>query len=318
MNDVGLAFSRSGDELKLNDPNPAQLKVLEKRSEEELRKIADTLALKFGKTDLVSELEMRDLPGLGKAIELGTNDALRGGATPILAQAFVGDALCRPFVSEALDTNNVYICWKIEDAPVHIPKLSEPGIREQVVKALKHTAALPRAKKRAEDLAERARKAKKDFAQALETETVTGDPRSLTVAVAESREFSFYRDSSAPNMFRQNQGPAVELGNPIVVTNARREFMRVVFDKLGPGDVGVALNDDASVYYVVKVAYRREADRDAFKDAALFGYSSPYTQLAQIEMREVKADYDERLREKYAVKWNDPSSHDVAPMSEDE
>ena len=50
---------------------------------------------------------------------------------------------------------HVYICWKVQDVAVHVPKLEEPGIREQVVKAWKRIEALPLAKKRAEELAER-------------------------------------------------------------------------------------------------------------------------------------------------------------------
>lgn len=317
LSDLGIRFSTPGEEIKLSDPNPQQLKELEKRSEEELRKIADKLGMKFGKTDLVAANELSELPGIGKAMESGTRDAMRGGAASIVDQAFSGDRLCQAFESETLESN-VYVSWKIEDAPVHIPKLSDPGIREQVVKAIRRTEALPLAKKRADELAERARKAKKDFATALDGETVTGDPRSLTVTTEESPEFSFYRDSSAPNMFRRNQGPAVELGNPIVVTSAGRKFMHVVFDELAPGDIGVALNDDATVYYIVKVAYRREADREAFKDAALFGFSSPYTHLAQIELQQAMAEYNSRLGEKYSVKWNDVAAREMGPMGSDD
>ena len=86
----------------------------------------------------------------------------------------------------------------------------------------------------------------------------------------------------------------MQLGNPIVVKNPGRKFMQVVFDELGEGDVGVALNDDASVYYVVKVTSPRPADREAFKDAPLFS-DSPYAQLAQIELQQRMREYDSRL-----------------------
>jgi hypothetical protein len=118
-------------------------------------------------------------------------------------------------------------------------------------------------------------------------------------------------------MFRQQRGPSVELGNPIVVNNPGRKFMRVVFDDLAPGEVGVALNDDASVYYIVKVTSRRPADREAFKDAPLFSQSSPYAQLAQFDLQDAMREYNSRVGKAYAVKWNDVAAREVGPMDEE-
>jgi hypothetical protein len=204
----------------------------------------------------------------------------------------------------------------VQDAPIHVPKLTEPGIREQVVKAWKRMESLPLAKKRADELADRVKRNDNNLAVTLGSETVTGDPRGLAVTVSgESPEFSFYRDSSAPNMFRQPRGPSIELGNPIVVNNAGRKFMRVVFNDLAQGEVGVALNDDASVYYIVKVTSRRPADREGFKDAPLF--SSPYREVAQIDYQDAMREYNSRVGKAYAVKWNDVAAHEIGPMEEE-
>lgn len=312
---LGLKFATA---TKLTDPNPEELKTIERTSEEELRQIGDSLGMKFGKTDLLSEFELSEIPILGKAVELGTNDAPRGEPTTIVEQAFGNEALCRVFESEALD-GTIYICWKVQDSPLHIPRLEDHGIREQVVKAWKRIEALPLAKKRAEELAERARQGKNDFGAALGGQTVTGDPKSLSVTVYESPEFSFYRESSAPDPVRRNPRSDVQIGNPIVVTSAGRKFMRTVFDDIAMGEIGVALNDDASIYYVVKVVSRRPADRDAFKEAKLFDPAAPYMQLAQIEMRYAMSAYTARLDEKYAVQWNDLPNRDVMnPMYDDE
>ena len=128
-----------------------------------------------------------------------------------------------------------------------------------MVKAWKRQEALPLAKKRAEELVAKARGSDKELDAALAGETVTGEPKSLTVMVStQSPEFSFYEESSAPASMR-GQGGEVWLGNPRVVNNPGRKFMTVAFDRLGVGELGAALNDDASVYYVVKVTSRRDA-----------------------------------------------------------
>jgi len=318
LRNLGGKFSTSA-EIKLTDPNPAQLKTIESRSEEGLRQIADSLGMKFSKTDLVSNVELSEIPGLGKAVEFGTSDAPRGETTTIVEQAFGVDALCRVFASEALD-GTIYICWKVEDSSMHIPSLEDPGVRDQVVKAWKHLEALPLAKKRAEELAEKAGQKQKDLSAALGGETVTGDSQSFAVTVFDSPEFSFYRENSAPNPM-QNPRSDVQLGDPIVVSKPGPKFMRVVFNDITEGGVGVALNDDASVYYVVKVLYRRPADRAAFQEASekLFDPSSPYMQIARREMGAAMSEYARQMDEKYAVKWNDlPNRDTIVPTFDDE
>ena len=77
----------------------------------------------------------------------------------------------------------------------------------------------------------------------------------------------------------------------------------------------VCLNDDASVYYIVKVTSRRPADREGFKDAPLF--SSPYTQVAQIDFQDALREYNSRVGKAYAVKWNEVAAHELGPMEEE-
>ena len=316
LRDVGLKFATSAD-IKLTEPNSDELKRLEQMSQEAFRQIADDLGMRFDKTGLVSQQELSEIPGLGKAVEVGANDSPRVDPTTIIEQAFGSEALCRVLESETLDGNK-YVWWKVLDAPAHVPRLDELGLRDQVVKAWKRLQALPLAKQRAEELAAQVRQANSPMAEVLGDEKITKDPKSLSVTVARSKEFSFYQDSSVPNAYMRNQGPSVQLGNPIVVDKAGRKFMQVVFKDLSDGEVGVALNDDASVYYVVKVTSRRPADRDAFKDAAIFGQSSPYGELAQIELGTVMRAYYRRIDEKYAVKWNDLSAYEMGPMGDDD
>jgi hypothetical protein len=312
MSKVAAGFAVS-TEVKLTDPNAKQLAELERRAKDELREIADKFNMKFGETDLVSEHELADLPGLGKAVEPGSFDPARGDSTSIVEQAFTGDALCRAFESETLDSN-IYLCWKVADVAMHVPELKEPGVREQVIAAWKRLEAMPLAEKRAKELAQLARTKEKNFEEALAGETVTGDPQGSALAVAESKEFSFWREPAAPNPFTRSRQQPVQLDDPGVVKKPGRKFMHAVFDTLGEGDVGVALNGDASIYYVVKVISRRPAEREAFKDVQLFAQNSPYAYLAQNDQQLVLFENSQRI----AIKWHDLPGREQGQMTPDD
>ena len=53
-------------------------------------------------------------------------------------------------------------------------------------------------------------------------------------------------------------------------------------------------------------------------DAALFGDSSPYEQLARNERRDAIRQYFDRIEKKYAVKRSDLATQETGPMSDDE
>ena len=116
----------------------------------------------------------------------------------------------------------------------------------------------------------------------------------LSLLALESPEFSWFRESTSP---RRGWTASGSLSRPTGVTAAGMKFMEFIFDKLGEGEVGVTLNDDASVCYLVKVLSRRPADQKAFETAELFGTnsSSPYSQLAQMEQQEVSQRFIEQL-----------------------
>jgi hypothetical protein len=318
MSKVAANFAVS-NEVKLTEPNPKELAELERRAEAELRKIAEQFGVKFGQTELASAKELSEIPGLGKAQEPGSLDQFRGDSTSIIEQAFSGDALCRVFESQVPDSSDDYLCWKVQDVAEHVPDLKEPGVREQVVTAWKRIEALPLAQKRAEELSQRIRKSDRGFEEVLAGETVTGDAKSGAIVIGESKEFSFWREPAVPMAFnrRREQAP-VQLDDPGAVEKPGLKFMHVVFDDLDAGDVGVAINDDASIYYVVKVISRRPADREAFKDVELFGDNSPYPYLARLDGKAVFEESAERFRKKYAIKFHNLPGREQGQVMADE
>jgi hypothetical protein len=302
LRDVGLELAQQ-KEFDISRGKPEDLARLADRSREKLQEIAEKFAAKFGETGLVSARELTELPGIGKAQEPDANEFVPGGVRTIVDLAFDSDALCRVVEAEAgasSASRDMYVFWKVQHVPAHVPTFDEPGVKEQALEAWKLQQALPEAKKRAEQLAELVRNSKESMSAVLAGQTVTGSAKALALTVQESPEFSWWRESSAPDTSMRQ--PPLQLSKPVVVTGAGMKFMEFVFDELDEGDVGVVLNEDASVCYVVKVISRRPADREAFKSAPLFSTTSPYGRLAQFGQQVANREFIQQLEKAYAVK----------------
>jgi hypothetical protein len=313
MYDAGLKLGQ-----KLPEPKPKATPTeidhdhaaLEPAAAEELKAIAERMGLKYGETSLVSASDLLEDPVLGKSREAQAVESFFETPSSILELVFRDQNLYGSLELEDrsgfdLDGGGSgarFVAWKVRDVAEHVPTLDEPGVREQVVKAWKHLKALPLARKRADEIVELLKNAQEGSEQALAGQTITGGKESSALALAESPEFSWFRELFAP-MVSQGASP-VELGNPIVVNKPGSKFMEYVFQMLKEGDVGAVMNDDASVCYVVKVVSRRPAQREAFKSAPLFGVTSPYAALAEIDAQRVLRAFQEELFSRYAVKWH--------------
>lgn len=284
-----------------------------------LRKIAEAQQVEYGETDLVSPVELSEHPVLGKTQDVEIDEESRGLPAGIVPLCFQSQGLYASKVVEdsaAIELQgNRYVFWKVRDVPSHVPTLDEPGVREQVIAAWKTIEAQPKAKERAEELAKVVRGAE-SMEQALADQTVTGAKDSAAVTVASSPEFSWFRQSStAMSSFGREQ---LELGNPVVIDGAGEKFMEKVFDGLKEGEVGVIPNDNASIYYVVKVDSRRPASRETFKSAPLFGFSfgrlslpSQYQELAGRETQRTMIEFERQLEKRYAVKFRNPQTGEM-------
>ncbi|MGQ0635739.1 MAG: hypothetical protein ACT4QC_14080 [Planctomycetaceae bacterium] len=281
--------------------DPQQRKQLMEISRKELQSIAKRFDMRFGETQLVSGDELRETPGIGRVEEPdGGADFGSFGGRSILERAFESETLRSPMQGEDPETGDLYVYWKVEDVPAHVPTLGEPKVKEKVIDAWKHQQALPLAKKRAEELAELVRKSLQPMEQVLAGQTVSGEAQSAAIAVRESPEFSWWKESFAPTEGLRR--PQVQLGNPVVVPAIGLRFMQFVFDELKEKETGSTINDNASAYVVVRVASRKPADREAFKEAPLFNPSSAYEVLAQRARDQANIDYSRRLEESYALK----------------
>ena len=209
-------------------------------------------------------------------------------------------------------TNNRFAYWVIDHANSYVPSLSEPGIREQVVDALKLEAARPLAKKRADALAAKAEKAITDgklMADGLAEETTTGDTDGAKLTTRESMRFSWMRQSAASPATGFLPGPP-ELTEVAGLESVGNKFMQVVFEEMNDGQVGVVLNDDESIYYIVQVRNRTPKSdeetnemRQKFLTSNPFGWMSPLPTLIRGEQLRLNTEWTKKLEETYGLDW---------------
>jgi hypothetical protein len=320
LRDASLRFAQQGG-FDLSHSKPEETGRLVERSREELEGIAKTYGLKFGDTNLVTARALSELPGIGKAQEPEANEFEPGGVRTTIDLAFDSESLCHSIAVESPasgtgSSRDMYIFWKVQHVPSHVPTFDEAGVREEVLQGWRLQQALPEVKKRADELAKLVRNSKESMSAVLAGQTVTGGAKALALTVQESPEFSWFRESTAPDM-SMRQSP-VQLSNPVVVTAAGMKFMEYVFNDLAEGDVGVTFNDDASSCFVVKVASRRPADREAFKSAPLFSPSSPVGSLAQRHQQMSFNEFARQLEKAYSVKRHTPDPATGIPSEDEE
>lgn len=198
--------------------------------------------------------------------------------------------------------------WKIKHVDASIPKFDDLKIDEQITAQLKLEAARPIAMKRGEALKKLILDAgDKEMSEALSKQTITGKKEGTEISTTTTESFSWMRTSTAgaSNPFSM---PRPELSSISAIDGAGNEFMEQIFDNMANGDVGVLMNADKSVCYVVKVINRipsspggLTAMYQEFLKTDLFFFFSPYLPLAQMEQQQTNFEWSRELEEKYQV-----------------
>ena len=239
-----------------------------------------------------SQPEDADLPTLNyliaQAIEPTVVQDFNRTEPPTTLQVLFGREDERLFSRESAQdpiSNNQYVYWKLEDKASEVPKLDDPDIRKQVVAAWKEQKSREPAEQRATDLAELVRKAladKQTMDEALTGQTVTDTADSVEVTVLDTGElFSWLTIPTAQSPIAFIKPPPA-LSTIAAVEKAGNEFMRMAFDGLDVGEVGVAPNADMTAYHIILVKDRipavPEGDakfQDEFTKETLFGSYIP-------------------------------------------
>jgi hypothetical protein len=208
------------------------------------------------------------------------------------------------------DSDNQFAYWKTEDVESFVPKsLAEPGIRDQVLHSWKMEKAREKVQKRAKELAEIVQNSKTEISESLKDETLTGQEGDIKLTVQPTESFSWLetglQDPSDP--FGQ---PTVEIWDLSTIEKTGNDFMRIVFEELQDGEVGVAPNADQSIYYVVKVKNRSTSVPGSMGALRQGFRAEKFNVIYSNDQQTTASNWSRRFyEEKYKLQRNRPESN---------
>lgn len=295
--------------------DPAELA---QRLAQKLKAYAEQHHLQYVETRPMTQKELQtntDEP-IGSAMEPSANPF--GRAATVAQEAFANDVLYYPRRADSF-LGKAYAYWKIADTPARVPEFKE--VKSAVNEAWKFDKARLLAQKRAEELAELARQSGKPLGEALAGQTVTGAADADVLTVKQTPKFSWLSvPRNVPFQFHQSFFmPQISLVDG--VKQPGNDFMEIVFERLGPGEIGVAPNQPRSEFYVVQVRERDAVVSPGGDDLALRAlqqqflregreeFRNPaYDLLAQIPLAELQRRWQEDFEKRYNVVWNEETS----------
>ncbi len=148
-----------------------------------------------------------------------------------------------PFVAISQKAN--YLVWKTDMKPEEDPSLSDPKVRERVVRAWKMVKARDLAKADAQKLADKAKEAKKSFDALSKESTDVPAP---------------FKEPGFSWVVPQGQSGRPELATLPSVDVMSNEFMQTVF-ALAEGETGTALNGKKDIAYAIYVTHMDPLDK---------------------------------------------------------
>lgn len=300
-----------------------------------MKAVAEKHGCKFVETPLVTfrELNEGEMYPIGAAAEPASNPFMQAGPT-VAQQVFTS------FPNTISDDTNLFVrhqsvknafdldggevhfaWWVVEFSESHVPKLDDPGIRDQVVLTWKRSKARDLARKRADELKEIVQKGldrpeaeRQTISASLEGQTVTGKPDSPALLVRQTQTFSWIEQFMTPQMNFMQQRPTLRLSSILfadevggVIRNAGNKFMKAVFEEIESERVGVVPNDDLSSFFVVQPV-ERSADDDILRQQFLTeGKQSGFQQgvaaslLNAVVANPVSMEWERSIWAKYKV-----------------
>lgn len=257
-----------------------------------MKELASKYGCSFVETPLITfqDLAEGETYPIGAATEPQQNPFMQAGAT--VAQQVFG-----MFPKTIADDTNLFVrnhsvknafdldggevhfaWWIVEFADTHVPKLDDPGIKDQVVQAWKRIKARDLVRKRAEELVKLVSEGlakpegeRKDMAASIEGQTVLGKADSAALTLRQTQSFSWMEQSITPQMNFMQQRPTLrrsevrfndEVGGSIRF--AGDKFMKTVFEEIENDKVGIVSTEDLSTFYVVQPV-ERSADDDILR-----------------------------------------------------
>ncbi len=256
----------------------------------DLRGLAKQHKLVYEEIQPVSAWDIKGADISSSNVTAGDPNA--GGGTPFITYAFETLTEFRPARSQ--DTvGNGYLFWKTQDIAERVPSFDDPGVAEQVLKTWRRVQARPAALKKAEQLAEEARKAQQSLSRSFGTRP--------GFVVTKSEPFAWLTFGVIPARFAMQQSRA-QISEVQGVEQPGEQFMRTVF-QLSLGEIGVACNEPETIYYVIRaVDFTPPLDVlwNSFRDGA--DMQSIY-RVALRDQQEAMRAWTTALKTSAGLKW---------------
>ena len=214
--------------------------------------------------------------------------------------------------------NAKYAYWKTADIASRVPELTNDVTHRLVVDSWEFEKARVLAETRARELAELVKKSPTDIPGALSGQTVNGKPESPAVTVHEAPKFSWLRvSSSVPTMMSFGRPEESSISG---IEGAGSDFMKLIFEQLGDGDVGVGLNRAKTAFYVVRV---HDRDGSSSNDGGVAlqelqqqflnerftnprGFPTPYDYLSSEVQQFVFEHWKQNFSKRFAISFEGP------------
>ncbi len=290
-----------------------------------LKAYAEQENLIYAETGLLTRKELRSSVDhmIGLAAEPSANPFQQG--VTVDQRAFDNDTIFFPNRADSQVQDRRYAYWKLADVPPREPEFAE--VKDKVVAEWKIAQARPLAERRAKDLAEKVSASKESMLDLLPKETVTGAADGDRLSVRTTPPFSWLTmPRNLPFQFNPMFSPPPQLSTVEGVEQAGRDFMKAVFEEIGAGQTGVAVNESKSVYYVVHVKDRdatpaAEGDnlglkalQQQFLTEGRGGFEQgPYMYLGREQLMELVGSWRKGYEERYSIAWMQPASEAARP-----
>jgi hypothetical protein len=246
----------------------------------DFEKLAKEFGLATGQSNLFPQWE-------SSSVEIG--DSLVSGRVPLASYAFQSMGKFRPEVSMNMK-GDFYLFWKVSETKDQIPKFSDEGVREKVLRSWKMIRARKLALENAQATATKINESKKTL-----KEFYAGNPdvRVILPSPFSWMTFGNVPTGSAPNAARISDVTGVEFpGN---------ELMSTVFH-LEPGRTGAALNAPKTVAYVIRLQELTPSHTVIWKEFECDDFTT-YASVAIEDQRQILRAWMEELKTSAGLKW---------------
>ncbi len=287
-----LSAVESAKESKAVPPEPPQRPNLEELARRE--------GFQYGRTDLLPRWEMAEL-------EIGQSADAQG--TPFAQIVYD----LREFMTvRTFDLNqNQYLAWPTEREEEHVPEFTDPGVKDEVLRAWRLMEGRKLAETECSRLASAAEKSGKTLADFLAgNKELAGirivpdtDPFTWMTYGDLNLAWAARRPPFLSSIKVKRKDPASGLvTDEDAVDQPGNDFMEAVF-RLQPGQVGVAWNQPKSKVYLVRVIEMQPSPAQLY-EAFVRQNEQTYISVSWYDRIEAYSRWSRNLEEEAGLRWN--------------